>query len=197
MNNNTGNSGNSENSENSENNNKQNFTPRKPSRHFARELMIQSLYQWKIAHDNGENIVLNFEQIKQDLHTIPTYKNASLEFLQEICNNIFINVEELLTIIENVLDRTFKELSPVEGSVILLSAYELKFCPQTPTLVIINEAIELVKKFGSSEGYKYVNVIAELLAKEIRKDENIISSKHHVRSKNKKNKHKHKQQNNE
>ena len=64
MNNNTGNSGNSENSENSENNNKQNFTPRKPSRHFARELMIQSLYQWKIAHDNGENIVLNFEQIK-------------------------------------------------------------------------------------------------------------------------------------
>lgn len=165
-------------------------TLKKPSRHFARELMIQSLYQWKISHDSGENIVLNYEQLLQDLRELPTYKAANLEFLQELCENIFANVNDLLTIIENNLDRNFRDLSPVEGSVILLSAYELKYCPKTPTLVIINEAIELVKKFGSSEGYKYINVILEILAKYIRKDENIIVAKHQVNDKyNKQNKH--------
>lgn len=165
-------------------------TLKKPSRHFARELMIQSLYQWKISHDSGENIVLNYEQLLQDLRELPTYKAANLEFLQELCENIFANVDDLLTIIENNLDRNFRDLSPVEGSVILLSAYELKYCPKTPTLVIINEAIELVKKFGSSEGYKYINVILEILAKYIRKDENIIVAKHQVNDKyNKQNKH--------
>ncbi len=159
------------------------FLHRKTSRHSARELMIQALYQWKINYDIGNAVILNYQQIKHDLAEFDTYKTANLKFVKELCDNIFDNVNDLLAILENVLDRDFKELSPVEGSVILLAAYELKFCAETPTLVIINEAIELVKKFGSSEGYKYVNVIVELLAKNIRKDENIVSPKHRIKTK--------------
>lgn len=180
------------NTENNSDSNNKKINAKKPSRHFARELMIQSLYQWKINYDSGNKIVLNYEQLKRDLSELPTYRNANLEFLQELCENIFANIDDLLTIIKDNLDRNFHDLSPVEGSVILLSAYELKFCLQTPTLVIINEAIELVKKFGSSEGYKYVNVIVEILAKYIRKDENIIVEKHKHKQTHKHNNNKYK-----
>ena len=66
------------------------------------------------------------------------------------------------------LDRPFAELSPVESSVLLAGAYELTNYPQTPYRVIINEAIELTKGYGGTDGHKYVNGVLDKLAAKLR-----------------------------
>ncbi|MDR1367956.1 MAG: N utilization substance protein B, partial [Candidatus Accumulibacter sp.] len=60
------------------------------------------------------------------------------------------------------------ELSPVEAGTLLIGAYELAHCPQTPYRVIINEAIELAKDFGGADGHKYVNGVLDKLAATLR-----------------------------
>ncbi len=69
------------------------------------------------------------------------------------------------------LDRPVKELSPVEHALLLLSACELRDHPETPYKVVINEAIELAKSFGGTDGHKYVNGVLDKLAAELRPDE--------------------------
>jgi N utilization substance protein B len=66
------------------------------------------------------------------------------------------------------LDRPVKELSPVEFSVLLLGAYELIHQPEVPYRVVINEAVELAKTFGGSDGHKFVNGVLDKLAAQVR-----------------------------
>ena len=67
-----------------------------------------------------------------------------------------------------LLDRPLAELSPVERGVLLLGAYELAHCPAVPYRVIINEAVELAKSFGGTDGHKFVNGVLEKLAASLR-----------------------------
>ena len=69
------------------------------------------------------------------------------------------------------LDREIKGLSPVEHALLLLSAFELRDHAQTPYKVVINEAIELAKSFGGTDGHKYVNGVLDKLAAELRSAE--------------------------
>ena len=66
------------------------------------------------------------------------------------------------------VDRNFADLSPIEACILLAGAYELVNCPQTPYRVIINEAIELTKGFGGTDGHKYVNGVLDKLAARLR-----------------------------
>ena len=69
------------------------------------------------------------------------------------------------------LDRKVRELSPVERGILLLSAWELKNAPEVPYRVVINEAVELAKSFGGTDGHKYVNGVLDKLAKSLRTQE--------------------------
>ena len=66
------------------------------------------------------------------------------------------------------LDRPLKELSPIERGILLLGAYELAHQPDVPYKVVINEAVELAKSFGGTDGYKYVNGVLDKLAAKLR-----------------------------
>ncbi|HMJ49628.1 MAG TPA: transcription antitermination protein NusB, partial [Burkholderiales bacterium] len=66
------------------------------------------------------------------------------------------------------LDRPLKELSPIEHGILLLGAYELAHQPDVPYKVVINEAVELAKSFGGTEGHKYVNGVLDKLAAKLR-----------------------------
>jgi N utilization substance protein B len=70
-----------------------------------------------------------------------------------------------------VLDRPFAELSQIESLVLLMATYELLHRLETPYLVIINEAIELAKVFGSEDGYRYINGVLDKIAAESRASE--------------------------
>ena len=75
---------------------------------------------------------------------------------------------ELQEQLQGFLDRPFAELSPIEACILLAGAFELANFPQTPYRVIINEAIELTKGFGGTDGHKYVNGVLDKLAFRLR-----------------------------
>ena len=66
------------------------------------------------------------------------------------------------------IDRTLDELSPIEFSVLMIGAYELLHHPDIPFRVIINEAVELTKTFGGTDGHKFVNGVLDKLAAQVR-----------------------------
>jgi N utilization substance protein B len=70
--------------------------------------------------------------------------------------------------IQPFLDRSFEELSPIEACVLLIGGYEMQAHPETPYRVIINEAIELAKSYGGTDGHKYVNGVLDKLAAQLR-----------------------------
>ena len=78
---------------------------------------------------------------------------------------------DLLARIGAHIDRPFAELSPVEACILLLGSFELINHPETPYRVIINEAIELTKSYGGTDGHKYVNGVLDKVAGSVRPDE--------------------------
>lgn len=141
--------------------NKSSFGPRKK----ARRLALQALYGWSISHNpvneiekhflevhDGENFDKDYFRIL--LFEIPRYQ-AALES----------------SLLPYMSHRSIEELDLIELNVLRIAAYELKHRQEIPYRVVINEALELTKKFGATESFKFVNGVLDKLAKEIRKDE--------------------------
>jgi len=90
------------------------------------------------------------------------------EFFSNLLLGTLTHHADLEAAVTRHLDRTMTELSPVEFSVLLLGAYELTHHPEIPYRVIINEAVELAKTFGGTDGHKYVNGVLDKLAAQVR-----------------------------
>jgi N utilization substance protein B len=129
----------------------------KSPRRRAREFALQGLYQWRLS-GNDESA------IEAHLRDSAGFDKADREFFVGLLRGVLAQHETLQEQLQAHLDRPFNELSPVESSVLLAGAYELARYPQTPYRVIINEAIELTKGFGGTDGHKYVNGVLDKLA---------------------------------
>lgn len=140
--------------------------PNKPrsARHRAREFALQGLYQWLL---NTENI----HTIKTHMHQIPGFIKADKEHFDALLCGTANTAEALREDLSPFIDRPIRELSPIEHTVLLMSAFELKNHLEIPYRVIINEAVELTKSFGGIDGHKYVNGVLDKLANALRKDE--------------------------
>jgi N utilization substance protein B len=130
-------------------------------RRRARELALQGLYQWKIGGNDEA-------AIEAHLADSAGFDKADRQFFVGLLHGVVAQHALLREQLQTHLDRPFTELSPVEASVLLAAAYELANYPQTPYRVIINEAIELAKGFGGTDGYKYVNGVLDKLAAKLR-----------------------------
>jgi N utilization substance protein B len=134
------------------------------ARHNARHYLVQALYQWHVAHtplNDLEHEFLNY-QIE---------RKTDLDYFKELLRGIPANQEEIDAEIKPFLNRSMSEIDPIELSVLRLATYELMKRPDIPYRVIINEALELTKKFGSVEGFKFVNGILDRIAKKNRETE--------------------------
>lgn len=136
----------------------------KSPRRRAREFVLQGLYQWQLAGAEGRDI-------ENHLKTASGFDKADQELFQRLLNGTLRHAAELEALLTPHLDRPYGELSPVERSVLLLAAYELRHCPETPYKVVLNEAIELTKDYGANEGHKFVNGVLDKLAAELRPHE--------------------------
>lgn len=132
-------------------------TPRRRAREFA----LQGLYQWQISGNDEASI-------EAHLADITGFDKADRQFFVAVLRGVLAQHPVLQEHLQTHLDRPFRELSPVEASVLLAGAYELVNCPQTPYRVIINEAIELAKGYGGTDGHKYVNGVLDKLAAKLR-----------------------------
>ena len=135
--------------------------PARSPRRRARELALQGLYQWLVGGND-------MASIEAHLAEHDGFDKADREFFADLLRGVTARHEGLRERLQAYLDRPFAELSPVAAGVLLLGAYELSDCPQTPYRVIINEAIELARGFGGTDGHKYVNGVLDKLAAEIR-----------------------------
>ena len=130
-------------------------------RHRARELAMQGIYEWRLS---GKSAAL-IEKATRDEKSLGRYDS---EFFGQLLHGVIAQHEELAALIAPHLDRAVKELSPVEFSVLLLGAYELTKHPEVPYRVVINEAVELAKSFGGTDGHKYVNGVIDKTAADLR-----------------------------
>jgi len=136
----------------------------KSARHKARELACQGLYQWLLAKEDASAIRAHLAEFKG-------YDKADQEYLVLLLEGVIADAAELDAAFSAFLDRPVEELSPVERGVLLIGAYELAHVPDVPYKVVINEAVELAKSYGGTDGYKYVNGVLDKLAAKLRPDE--------------------------
>jgi N utilization substance protein B len=133
----------------------------KNARHRARELALQGLYQWLLADERAQEIRTHLAEFKG-------YDKADREYLDLLLDGVIGDAADLDAAFAPLLDRPIDELSPVERGVLLIGAYELAHVPDVPYKVVINEAVELAKSYGGTDGHKYVNGVLDKLAARLR-----------------------------
>jgi N utilization substance protein B len=130
----------------------------------ARELMVQALYQKQLAgHGCGELV--------EQFHLQAAYQRVDKEFFDTVFPAICKSQAALEGQIEKLIDRPLDQLDPVELAVLLVGVYELDSLQEIPFRVVINEGVNLAKRFGSVEGHKYINACLDAAAKTLRDTE--------------------------
>lgn len=130
-------------------------------RRASRSLAVQALYQWLIAGAD-QAAIMAFVREQDDF---PRCDEPYFEALLAGCMGEAPALRERFS---TQLDRPMAELSPVEHAILLLATYELMHQPEVPYRVVINEAVELGKSFGGTDGHKYINGVLDKLAKVLR-----------------------------
>jgi N utilization substance protein B len=136
----------------------------KSPRRRAREFIVQGLYQWQVGGQNEAAIQMQAEGVAG-------FDKADGELYTTLLAEARQNVEALKLELAPHIDRSWEEVSPIERCILLLGACELKLHVETPYRVIINEAIELAKTFGGTDGHKFVNGVLDKLAAVLRPTE--------------------------
>ena len=135
--------------------------PVRAARRKARRFILQSLYQHKISGTSCPELERQFLQ-DHDM------RKVDVDYYHDVLVGIFEQQVILDAEIDDVIDRNFSELDPVELSILQLGAYELMNRIDIPYKVVINEGVELEKTFGAADGHKYVNSILDVLARKHR-----------------------------
>ena len=139
----------------------------KNSRRRAREFALQAIYQWLLNESAAESLLAQLKEQKD-------FPKADQALAEALVRGVIGNADVLRGLLAPYLDRQMKALSPVEHALLLQSAFELRDHAQTPYKVVINEAIELAKSFGGTDGHKYVNGVLDKLSVELRPNESSI-----------------------
>jgi len=131
------------------------------SRRRSREFALQSLYQWRVGKNRAEDIARQTAEAEG-------FSKGDAEYFARLFNGTVAQAASLEADITPLLDRTIQELAPIEFVILLLGAFELKHVPEVPYRVVINEAVELAKTYGGTDGHKYVNGVLDKLAQRLR-----------------------------
>lgn len=127
----------------------------------ARELLLQALYQRQIAgHSSAE--------LTQQFHEQQAYQRVDQEFFDELLPAICNDEDALQAAIDELIDRPLAQLDPVELGILLIGVYELQSRLDIPYKVVINEGINLARRFASIDGHKYINACLDHAAQSLR-----------------------------
>ncbi len=135
--------------------------PRPAARRRARQMCLQGLYQWQMS---GNAI----SAIEASLRADNDMSKVDSAYFHELLHGIPAQVARLDETIEPLLDRKLNELDPVEKAALRIGVFELLQRVDVPYRVVINEAIELAKRYGAAESHRYVNGILDKLAPTLR-----------------------------
>ena len=136
----------------------------KPARRRAREAAMQALYGWQVG---GQDLAA-CETALHEIEGFSQLRNLEQQFAIGLLRGCIAHQAALREQITPLLDRPFEELSPVEACILLIGAHEMANSPETPLRVVLNEAIELAKTFGGTDGHKFVNGVLDRLVPTLR-----------------------------
>lgn len=134
------------------------------SRPVSRELCLRALYQRQLTGDGLARLIALGEEDE-------IYPRANGPFFATLLAGVMAQSDALEADLAPYLDRPVDQLSPIERGCLLIGAYELTHSSDVPYRVVINEAVELAKRYGGTEGHKYVNGVLDQLAKQVRRAE--------------------------
>lgn len=136
----------------------------KSPRHRAREFAVQGLYQWQVG---GQDMAA----IEVQAEGVPGFDKVDRVLYRGLLQDVMATAPALQELLQPHVSRPWVEISPIERCILLIAACELKERIETPYRVVINEAIELAKTFGGSDGHKFVNGVLDKLAPQLRPTE--------------------------
>ena len=134
------------------------------ARRRSREFALQGLYEWLVGRGDPAAIDAHMRELEGFARSDSVHFDALL-------HGCVRERSDLDALLAKHIDRKASELSPVEHAVLLIGAYELRHCLDVPYKVAINEAVELAKAFGGTDGHKYVNGVLDHLAPSLREAE--------------------------
>lgn len=127
----------------------------------ARRVALQALYQWQV---NQDEVYLIEKQFFED----GLLSNLDREWFRELLAQVSAQAEQLDEAYVQFIDRSAKLINPVERTILRMATYELQTQMQIPYKVVINEAVELTKRFGAEDAHKYINGVLDKVAKKLR-----------------------------
>ncbi|MBU6258559.1 MAG: transcription antitermination factor NusB [Burkholderiales bacterium] len=133
----------------------------KSARRRAREFALQGLYRWLIA--GGDAAAAEADVREQD-----GFDKCDRAHFDALLHGAIEQAAALDAALARHVDRKTTMLSPVEHAVLMIGAYELIHCIEIPYRVAINEAVELAKSYGGTDGHKYVNGVLDRCAADLR-----------------------------
>ncbi len=123
-------------------------------RHWSRRLALQALYQWQISGHEAD--VLLAQYIEDE-----NWEKADKDYFIDLVTESIKQHDDLKESITPHLNLPSEQIDPVENAILLFATYEILHKTETPTKVILSEAVNLCKKFGSIEGFKFVNGVLD------------------------------------
>jgi len=133
----------------------------KSARRRAREVALQGLYEWLIS--GAEASVVDAHMREQD-----GFDKCDAVHFDALLHGCIAEAVDIDAVLTRHVDRKTNLLSPIEHGVLMIGVYELRHCIDIPYKVAINEAVELAKSFGGTDGHKYVNGVLDKAAAELR-----------------------------
>lgn len=127
------------------------------ARSRARRRALQAVYAWQVGGASMAKVIEQFRH-EQDMEV------ADLEYFEDLLLGVEKHQAEIDEGLKPFVDREVGQIDPIERAALRLAAYELKYRPDVPYRVILNEAIEVTKRFGADHGHSYVNGVLDKLA---------------------------------
>ena len=124
------------------------------ARSRARRRALQAVYAWQLSGARVEDVISQFAH--EQAHEV-----ADLMYFEDLVRGVDKFQEELDVALAPYLDRDIEQVDPIERAVLRIAAYELRRRPDVPYRVVLNEAIETVKRFGAEHGHTYVNGVLD------------------------------------
>mgnify|MGYP002651653994 CR=1 FL=1 len=131
------------------------------ARSRSRRRALQAVYAWQLSHANERDLIAQFAH--EQAHEV-----ADLEYFEDLVRGVLRHRATLDAALADYVDRGMEEVDPIERAALRIAAYELVHRPDVPYRVVINEAIDSTKRFGSEHGHTYVNGVLDKAAAALR-----------------------------
>jgi N utilization substance protein B len=140
------------------------------TRSLARKLAMQALYQWQMTGQSAA-------ELRNQYATEEGFGDADAEYFRQLLDGVTEGAARLDATLATLIDRPVEQLDPVERAVLLIGLFELGERLEVPYRVVINEGVELAKRFGATDGHKFVNAVLDRAARSLRAAEQTAAAR--------------------